>query len=181
MKKLLMVIPLVFLLCFTFGCQEKEAMAELEAMKAQAEVEAQNKDIIKRYNDEFWNTGNMAVADEIVADGYVRHDPASPEDITGCDGLKQLVTMFRNAYPDFHSTYEDMFAKGDKVTARYTVRGTHNGELMGIPPTGKKVTVSCIVIHRLADGKIVEDWTEYDLMGLMQQLGMELKPKEAEK
>jgi steroid delta-isomerase-like uncharacterized protein len=178
MKKLLFIIPLVFLLCFTFSCQDKEAMAELEAMKAQAEVEEQNKGIIKRSNEELWNAGNTDVADEIYAVDYVRHYPASPEDITSRDGLKQLVTMYHKVYPDFHSTLEDIFAEGDKVAARYTVRGTHKGELMGIPPTGNQVTMSAIIIHRFADGKIVEDWAEYDFGGQLQQLGMELKPKE---
>ncbi len=80
--------------------------------------------------------------------------------------------MFRNAFPDLHFTVEDMLAEGDRVASRYTARGTHRGELMGLPPTGRQVTEVGIVISRLAEGKLVEDWHSPDNLGLMQQLGV---------
>jgi len=87
------------------------------------------------------------------------------------EGLKQLITAYRTGFPDLHVLIEDMVAEEDKVASRFIVRGTHKGELMGIPPTGKQVTVSSILISRFADGKWAEDWANYDALGMMQQIG----------
>ena len=91
--------------------------------------------------------------------------------LTG-EGYKQFFAMTHSAFPDFHSTLEDMFAEGDKVVQRFTARGTHKGEFMGIPPTGKQVTITGIAIHRITGGKIVEDWVNMDMLGMMVQLGV---------
>jgi predicted ester cyclase len=87
--------------------------------------------------------------------------------------------MSRSALPDFHSTLEDMIAEGDKVAERFTGRGTHKGEWMGIAPTGKQVTIQGMAIHRITDGKIVENWTNMDMLGVMVQLGVVPPPGQA--
>jgi steroid delta-isomerase-like uncharacterized protein len=87
--------------------------------------------------------------------------------------------MFLSGLPDLATTVEDTIAEGDKVAARWTARGTHNGELMGIPPTGKKVAMTAISIHRIVDGKIAESWINFDALGMMQQLGVAPAPEQA--
>jgi len=131
----------------------------------------ENKALVRRSFEEALNQRNLDLVDEIYATGYVYHLPGSPE-IHGSEGFKQLQAMQFAAFPDLHFTVEDMFAEGDKVVTRYTVLGTHEGEHMGIPPTGKQITVTAMTIHRIASGKIVEDWGSYDALGLMQQLGV---------
>ena len=84
------------------------------------------------------------------------------------------------AFPDLHSTVEYLIAEGDMVVSRFTMRGTHQGEFIGIPPTGKQVKVTGMVIHRFADGKIVEYWVKWDVLGMMQQLGVIPPPTGAE-
>jgi len=179
MKNLLLVIPLVILLCFTFGCQDKEAMAELEEMKAQAEVEELNKEIAHRFIEEVWNQGKLDALDDIVTNDIIIH--VAGRDIKGIENFKKFILGYRNAFPDIKFTIEEQIAQGDKVVERYTIRSTHQGELQGIPPTGKQIKIASIDITRFLDGKIVERWGEFDSIGMMMQLGMELKPKKAEK
>ena len=180
MKKLLMILPLALILCFMVGCQDKEAMAELEEFKAQAEVEEQNKEIVHRFFEEVWGLGKLDVIDEIFATDYVGHTAGSP-DILGPEGLKQYVTMMCISFPDLKPTVEDQIAEDDKIVTRWTATGTHKGELMGMPSTGVQATWTGISFFRIAGGKIVERWKSMDTLGMMQQLGMELKPKEEEK
>jgi steroid delta-isomerase-like uncharacterized protein len=130
----------------------------------------QNKMSIQRWVEVAWNNGNLAIADEVYSADYLLHDPAGP--IQGPEALKQFVATFQTAYPDIHATIEDMIAEGNKVVWRYTVRGTHQGEFMGIAPTGKSITLTGILISRFADGKVVEDWNNYDALGMLQQLGV---------
>jgi len=184
MKKSLTQLPLVislcFLLYFSISCQNQGAMAELEAMKAQAEIEEQNKEIVHRFFEEVWGLKKLDVIDEIFATDYVGHMTGSP-DILGSEGLKQYATMMCISFPDLKLTIEAQVAEGDKVVARWTTTGTHKGELMNIPPTGIQATWTGNAFFRIAGGKIMETWKSMDTLGLMQQLGMELKPKEAEK
>jgi steroid delta-isomerase-like uncharacterized protein len=133
---------------------------------------AANKAIAQRFIEEVWHKGNLAVIDELCATNFVDHGPASTDTLRGLDGLKQSVTMYRNAFPDLHFTVEDVIAVGDKVVTRWTAHGTHKGELMGITPTDKQVTVTGISIDRIAGGKIEETWEAWDRMDLMQQLGV---------
>lgn len=130
----------------------------------------ENKATVRRWVEAAWNTGDLALADELYPPTYILHDPARP--VQGPEGLKQFVSMFRTAFPDLHFTLEDIIAEGEKVVWRYTARGTHQGELMGIPPTGIAVTVSGMVCSRFSDGKWVEDWSNYDALGMLQQLGV---------
>ena len=130
----------------------------------------ENKAKIRLIHDEVINKGNMSIIDELVSVNIVDH--GIPLEVpNGVDGMKQMVTTFRTAFPDINLTREDMIAEGDKVVCRYTMRGTHKGELMGIAPTGKQVTLSGIEINRFEQGKLVEHWEQADMMGLMQQIG----------
>lgn len=131
-----------------------------------------NKAAVRRFTEEVWNKGNMAVVDELCTPSYVGHDPATPGGVMrGIAGIKQFVTTYRTAFPDAHITIEEQIAEGDQVVSRWTGRGTNRGSLMGMSPTGKQVTVTGILISRFSGGKIVEEWNNWDTLGLMQQLG----------
>jgi len=131
----------------------------------------QNKAMDRRVYEEVWNGGNLAVIDELVAANYVDHDQEPTGALEGLEGLKQSVTMYRTAFPDVHFTVEDQIAEGDRVVTRWTARGTHQDAFMGIPPTGKQAMVTGISITRVASGKVVEGWTNFDALGLLHQLG----------
>ena len=177
MKKLSMVFPLALILCFTFGCQDKEAMAELEAMKAQEEVEEHNKEMVRRYAEEEDKGNLLEVIDEIVAPDVIYHYPNN-HTVSGLDSIKESSSQFYKAFPDLKHTIEFQSAEGEYVTTRYTWRGTHKGTYLGLEPTGKELTFTFIDVCRVKDGKFVEAWVELDFLGIYQQLGMELKPKE---
>ena len=130
----------------------------------------ENKAIVSRATEELWNKNNLAVVDELYATNFVSHD--LPEVTPDRKGYKQFVTISHTAFPDFHTTVEDIIAEGDKVVQRFTARGTHKGEFMGIPPTGKQVTITGIAIDRIAGSKIVENWANMDMLGMMVQLGV---------
>jgi len=136
---------------------------------ATADPEA-NKAIVLRVV-ELWNTGDLSIADEIFAADFVNHDPSLPE-VTDLESLKGFLVVSRTATPDQHIVVEDMVAEGDKVAVRLAAIGTHTGEFMGIPPTGVQVTNTRIIIFRFADGKIVEAWENYDMLGVLQQIGV---------
>ena len=119
-----------------------------------------NKSVVRRLWEEVWNQADLAVADQIFDEAYAAHE-------------KAFVPVFRAAFPDSHHTVEDLIAEGDKVVTRFTWSGTHRGEFMGVPPTGRRVAVGGIWIHRVIGGRIVEgrDWGQVDWLGLLQQLG----------
>ena len=131
----------------------------------------QNKAIARQFFEEAYNTGNVALLDQLLAPTYV-DEKAPPGTPIGPQGIAGIITMFRNAFPDLHFTIEDQIAEGDKVVTRYTFRGTQQGELMGIPPTGKQVSIGGISIYRIEGGKMQQAWIEYDMLGLLQQLGV---------
>jgi steroid delta-isomerase-like uncharacterized protein len=180
MKKSLMVTPLVILLCFTFACQDKEAMAELEAFKAQAKIEEQNKALMRKSFEE-WNKGSTEFFMETTTPDYAYYTPSGNPNPKSREDAVEGVKMFWKGFPDMSLSIEELIAAGDKTIVRFIIRGTHEGEFMGIPATGKKIELSGIIISRIENGKWVEEWEEMDIMGLMMQLGMELKPKEGEK
>jgi len=125
----------------------------------------------RRFYDEVFNKKNRAAIDEFIEPNQVDH-AAPPGTPGGLAGAKQTIGMYLTAFPDLHFTVEDMIAEGDKLVPRLTVRGTQQGAFMGIPPTGKHVTVTAIDISRMAGGKSVEHWIEMDTLGMMQQLGV---------
>ena len=159
MKKLLMVIPLVILLCFTFSCQQGEEGAE-EVTEGLTEEE--NKAFVRSWFEEGMNKQNPDIIDEFFDANHVYHDPSQPKDLN-LDEWKQLVSTVFTAFPDIHFTVEDQVAEGDKVATRWTFRGTHQGEFMGVLATGKQITVTGINISRHVNGKYVEDWGNWDV------------------
>jgi len=136
----------------------------------------QNKAVVRR----FWQEFSLRVVDELFVPNYVLHDPALPPEFQrDREAYKQLVTMFRTGFPDIKVTVEDLVAEGEKVVARWTWRGTNQGDFQGMPPTGKQVNGSGISIHRFADGKIAEAWVNFDALGMLQQLGVIPAPGQA--
>jgi steroid delta-isomerase-like uncharacterized protein len=138
----------------------------------------ENKALVRRFVEEFWNEGNAAAADELMAIDAAIHMPTG--EVVNLDGLKSFAGTFRGAFPDWHSTFEELIAEGDRVAERWTGRGTHRGELQGIPPTGKRVEVPGSVFYRIVGGKIVEFRGQLDMMSLMQQLDVIASPQQAE-
>ena len=134
-----------------------------------ADIEA-NKALVVRLL-EVHNQGNLAVADEVFATDFVNHDPSRPN-VNDLESYKGWVVENRTVFPDFHVEIHYMVAEGDKVAACWTVTGTHQGEFMGIPPTGNQMTLTGMNIHRLAGDKIVEAWWIHDTLALLEQLGM---------
>lgn len=132
----------------------------------------ENKAITRRFLEEIFAGGNLELVEELFAPDFVLHDPSVPQEVRGVEALKQYITMYRTAYPDTRFTVEDQIAEGDRVVTRWTGQGTQQGELMGIPPTGKQVTVTGIELDRISGGKIEETWVNYDALGMMQQLGV---------
>jgi len=130
-----------------------------------------NKASMRRFYDEVFNKKNRAAIEEFIDPTQVDH-AAPPGTPGGLAGAKHTLTMYLTAFPDLYFTVEDLIAEGDKVVARLTTRGTQQGVFMGIPPTGKHVTVTGIDINRLAGGKSVEHWLNMDTLGLLQQLGV---------
>ena len=124
---------------------------------------------IGRFLDEVWNQGNLDACDEIFDRNFLGHLPIM--EVHGPEEFKNLVRIYRDAYPDVHLTVEDVFSVGDRVAVRWTARGTHLGEMMGIPPSNRKIEVMGISIFRIKDGKVAEDWEGFDTLGMMQQIG----------
>jgi steroid delta-isomerase-like uncharacterized protein len=180
MKKILVIIPLVILLCFTFGCQDKEALAELEEYKTQAKVEEQNKTLALKMM-EAWGKGDLVTYKELLAPDFVFYYPSNSPNPMSPDELIEFAKMYRKAITDISWSMEELISKEDKIIIRFIESGTHVGEFMGIPATGNKYETSGILIIRIENEKGVEMREDFDMLGLMQQLGMELKPKEAEK
>jgi steroid delta-isomerase-like uncharacterized protein len=133
----------------------------------------QNKNLYLRLADEILTKKNLAVVDELIATDFTEHAGGQPKRV-GVEGFKAARMRRNAAFPDWKVTVDDIIAEGDKVVARATGQGTHLGEYMGIPPTGKLVKVSWIAIYRVADGKLAEHWQHIDELGLRQQLGATL-------
>jgi steroid delta-isomerase-like uncharacterized protein len=130
----------------------------------------ENKALVERFVEMFWNEGNLSTADELMAPDAQIHLPTG--DVVNPDEAKGFAAMWRESFPDWHSTFEELVAEGDRVAERWTGRGVHRGELMGIPPTGRRVEAPGSVFYRIVDGKIVELWGQLDMMSVMQQLGV---------
>ena len=128
----------------------------------------ENKDLARRA----WEaTDNVDVLDEVYAPDVVWHNPEG--DVRGIEEAKQLVDMYKTAFPDMSATVEDVIAEGDKVVSRVTIRGTHQGAGEEfVPPTGRRIEVQGLSLHRIEDGKIVEEWNSYDNLSILQQLGL---------
>ena len=141
-----------------------------------------NRTVSRRFFEEVFGNGKLNVLDDIIAKDNVNSGPGSlPGLPTGPEGTKQLITVYRNAFPDVHFTIDEQIAEGDKVMTRWTAHGTHQGELAGLPATGKSSTVTGIAVDRIMNGKIAESWGIFDQFGMMQQLGVIPTPELARK
>ena len=152
--------------CKGYGKEDKDMSAE------------ESKAAMRRYFGVF-EQGNIDLFDELLAPDYVNHSPATPDLPTGPEGVKGVVAMFRSGIPDLRVVVEDMIAEGDKVATRYTLEGTHEGELFGVPPTGQLLSIKNISVERVSDGKIREHWRITDSLDMMQQLGVIPVPEHA--
>jgi steroid delta-isomerase-like uncharacterized protein len=158
------------------GCQDKAAIAELEEFRAQAALEEQNVELVRKAFEAF-GKGDMEAYGELVAPDYVYYGPSSTYSL---EELKESAKVWWASFPDMSFSMEDIFAVEDKVVTMLMQRGTHTGDFYGIPATGNKFEFGGIVITRIENGKIVEEWDESDMLGFMQQLGMELRPAAVE-
>jgi steroid delta-isomerase-like uncharacterized protein len=133
-----------------------------------------NKAIVRRYYEEVWCKGNLSVIDELMVTDYENCDPASPGQVLrGRGAFKALVTSYREAIPDLRLDVVEQFAEGNAVISRWHTSGTQRGALMGIPPTGKRVSgIEGVTITTLEDGRIVRDRAVWDLAGLLRLLGV---------
>ncbi len=138
-----------------------------------------NAAVVRRWFKEVFEGGNLGVADEIFSATYVSHDPNGPPGgwPHGSEGPKAVAATYRGAFPDIRYTIDDQIAVGDKVVTRWTAEATNTGSLMGMPPSGKHAAVTGMSIERLADGKIVETWVNFDLFGLLQKIGAIPQPE----
>ena len=170
MKKLLMVIPLVFLLCFSFSCQ-KQTEEGITDEEAKALLDSAL---------EIWNNGNLVLVEDVFAPEIVAHTSTFPDDIVGLEGIKSWVTFARTAYPDLHMTFDEVIVKGDKIVVRFTLTGTNTGPLSmptgELPPTGREVRITGLGIDRVQNGKITEEFVVYNVLDMMLQLGFTLTP-----
>ena len=139
-------------------------------MTSQQTQAEQNKAVVRRFVEES-NRANLSAYDQLLADNFVDRSmpPGYPNDR---EGQKQFAAMLNVAFPGGTQTVDDLVSEGDKVVMRWTARGTHAGEFMGIPATNRQVTVTGIDIYRVVGDKIVEHWGEWDGLGMMQQLGV---------
>jgi steroid delta-isomerase-like uncharacterized protein len=121
----------------------------------------EKKILVRRWLDEVFSRGDLDEVGEFFSANYALHDPSFPHDVHGPEGISRYVTAYRAAFPDLRVTVEDQLAEGDKVVTRWTARGTHSGEFLGMPPTGDEVTVSGIEFDRIVGGRIDEAWVGY--------------------
>jgi predicted ester cyclase len=137
----------------------------------------ENKALVERFVEEFWNEGNLSTTDELMAPDAEIHLPMG--DVVNPDEAKGFAAMWRESFLDWHSTFEELVAEGDRVAERWTGRGPHRGELQGIAPTGRRVEAPGSVFYRIVDGNIVELWGQLDMMSVMQQLVAKAAPQKA--
>lgn len=180
MKKKFMIVLLALGFWLAMGCQDKEAMATLEAYKAQAEIEERNMELAKRYFEAL-NRGDVEALKELLSPDYAIYSPSGYPEPASREKYIENMAGARKVFPEFSWSLEDIIGAKDKVVCRTIARGTYAGGFPGIPAASKEVRISMITIIRIANGKIVEEWQEDDQLGLVRQLGMELKPKEREK
>lgn len=136
-------------------------------------TEAENKELVRGAVNDMLVEGQWDRVDEYIAEDYVGHTVAAPEDIRGRDGFEEFYSGMQTAFPDIEVEIQELIAEDDKVVQRSRQSGTHEGEFMGIEATGNTFDVSGIVIYRIKDGKIAEDWVQSDMMGMMEQLGVQ--------
>ena len=162
----------VLLVVATMGHVAAQRPARSKAMMSIED----NKRVALRWSQELWSQGHLAVADEIVAPDYVRHDPGDPFPARGPEDVKRIVTMLRTMLPDLRIEVEAIIAEGDIVVSRYTATATDTVGYMGMRPTGKATRTSAMQMFRFSNGKIVESWAARDDLGTLRQLGHSALP-----
>ena len=134
-----------------------------------------NKALVSRYYGDLWNKWDLSVVDEIISTDFTFRGSLAVT-VEGREGFIGYVNLVRSAFPDFHNKVEELIAEADKVVARLTYTGTHQGELFGIAPTNKRVTYPGVAIFTMSGGQIVDGWVMGDTPGLMEQLGRSPAP-----
>jgi len=172
------ILPVAMVLCFLVGCQDREAVTELEAMRAQADVEEQNKKIAVEIFVAI-DAGDFDRLDELFAEEFALTVPGLPEPLRK-DILFQLIKSHYLSFPDWNHVIENVLADGDMVAVKLNQNGTHEAEYEGIPATGIKATLPAMHFFTVMNGKAVTWFAVEDYLGLYMQLGMELRPKEDE-
>jgi steroid delta-isomerase-like uncharacterized protein len=136
------------------------------------DVSERNRTVVRRWFEEVWNQGSEAAIDELFATEGLAHGLGDSElDVRGPSEFKPFVATIRGSFPDIHFQLQDLVSEGDRVAIRMTFSGTHKGPGLGVPPTGRRVSVQGIIIVRIVDGQIVEGWNSYDQLGLLRQIG----------
>lgn len=176
MKRIVCVVLLAVIVGLGAGCKDKEAQTALAEMKAQAELEARNIELIKTLIAEL-DKGNLEIFLTLLAPDFKFYFPSNSSTPGSREDELAMAKMMYAAIPDLTHEITEIFAVKDRVVLRFVGKGTHQAELEGIPPTGNKVAISAICIFRIKDGLVIEEIEDADMLGLYQQLGMELKPK----
>jgi steroid delta-isomerase-like uncharacterized protein len=133
---------------------------------------ADNKQIAHRFMDECWNQGKIDTVSQLMSDNCRHHDPIFPSLSSGAENIKRHITSCRTGFPDLKFTVDDTIAERNEVVHHWTARGTHKGQFLGMQPTNKQATVSGTSIYRIENGKITEQWVDWNLMSMMEQLGI---------
>ena len=133
-------------------------------------MSAENEAVVRRFYEQMNNERKNDLASELFTEDHIMHDPQVQAGI-GPQGMADVVSVYQNGV-DGHWAIEELFSAGDRVVVRWTGSGTHVGEVNGIPPTGKKIRVDAIAIHRISGGKIAESWEVWDTLGFLQQIGV---------
>lgn len=154
--------------------KQREELAELDRLVKKSETEAQNKAVVRRYWDGKWNERRPEILDELQTPDVAYHGTSM--NMSGIEHYKQVYLAFLSAFHDTRLEVEELIAEGDRVMSRVSLQGTHKGELEGIAPTNRRITICAFTVFRLTGGKIAEEWEILDELGMMQQLGMELIP-----
>jgi len=175
MNKLYMFTLMAVILFCIPGCQDKAAIAELEAFRAKAEIEEQNEALIVRFNEEL-NKGNTGIFEQLLATDYRYYFPSGAAKPLSREEHSGFFLVVNKAFPDANRRIDEIYAVGDRVISRITFTATHQGEYQGIPATGNSVEFSDIAIYRIENGQIAELRDELDMLSIMTQLGRELEP-----
>lgn len=138
----------------------------------------ENKKLVRRFLEEAWNEGKTEALESLVSNQYRYHDPVFPAMAPGVESLKRHIQMCRHSFPDLKLTIDDVIAERNEVVVHWTMHGTHRNSFLGMAPTNRTASVSGTSIHRIDKGKIVEQWSDWNLMTLMEQLGMASAPRE---
>jgi predicted ester cyclase len=178
MNRSLVFLPLVTLVAFTLGCQDQQALAELGKMKAQAEVEEQNKEIGRQFFVAI-DQNDFDRLSDLLDPGFAVHVPGLAEAL-GKEAVFQAISTHYASFPDWRHVIDDVVAEGNLISIRLTQYGTHTAEFYGIPATGNEIEVAAMHLATIVDGKVKDWWVMEDYLGQYQQLGMELRPAAVE-